>query len=98
MYISVTQFSLLILLVALCAPAVYFIVKRREANLIRLNDELRQARQTLEKSNRDLARIDTAKSDFISIASHDSHQRVHRNAAGRPLSRPEYPHCDERHP
>ena len=71
MYISVTQFSLLILLVALCAPAVYFIVKRREANLIRLNDELRQARQTLEKSNRDLARIDAAKSDFISIASHE---------------------------
>jgi len=71
MDISLTQFSLLILLVALCAPAMFFIVKRREAHLMRLNDELRQARQKLEKNNRDLERIDEAKSDFISIASHE---------------------------
>jgi signal transduction histidine kinase len=40
-------------------------------NLIRLNNELRQARRALEKNNRDLERIDQAKSDFISIASHE---------------------------
>jgi signal transduction histidine kinase len=40
-------------------------------NLVRLNNELRQARRALEKNNRDLERIDQAKSDFISIASHE---------------------------
>ena len=40
-------------------------------NLMRLNNELRQARRALEKNNRDLERIDQAKSDFISIASHE---------------------------
>ncbi len=40
-------------------------------NLMRLNNELRQARRALEKNNRDLERIDRAKSDFISIASHE---------------------------
>jgi signal transduction histidine kinase len=40
-------------------------------NLMRLNNELRQARHALEKNNRDLERIDQAKSDFISIASHE---------------------------
>jgi signal transduction histidine kinase len=40
-------------------------------NLMRLNNELRQARRALEKNNRDLERIDEAKSDFISIASHE---------------------------
>ncbi len=69
--ISQTQFSLLILLVALCAPVTYFIVKRREANLIRLNKELYEARMQLEKNNRNLERLDKAKSDFISIASHE---------------------------
>ncbi len=40
-------------------------------NLMRLNNELRYARRALEKNNRDLERIDQAKSDFISIASHE---------------------------
>lgn len=40
-------------------------------NLMRLNQELRQARRTLEKNNQELQRIDQAKSDFISIASHE---------------------------
>jgi signal transduction histidine kinase len=40
-------------------------------NLMRLNNELRQARRALEKNNRDLERLDQAKSDFISIASHE---------------------------
>ncbi|MBI5839620.1 MAG: GAF domain-containing sensor histidine kinase [Chloroflexi bacterium] len=40
-------------------------------NLMRLNTELRTARRALEKNNRDLERIDQAKSDFISIASHE---------------------------
>jgi signal transduction histidine kinase len=40
-------------------------------NLMRLNNELRHARRALEKNNRDLERIDQAKSDFISIASHE---------------------------
>jgi signal transduction histidine kinase len=40
-------------------------------NLMRLNNELRNARRQLEKNNRDLERIDQAKSDFISIASHE---------------------------
>ncbi len=40
-------------------------------NLMRLNNELRNARRALEKNNRDLERIDRAKSDFISIASHE---------------------------
>jgi signal transduction histidine kinase len=40
-------------------------------NLMRLNNELRTARHALEKNNRDLERIDRAKSDFISIASHE---------------------------
>ncbi len=38
---------------------------------MRLNNELAEARQKLEKNNRDLERIDEAKSDFISIASHE---------------------------
>jgi len=71
MDIPFTQFSLLILLVALCAPATFFIVKRREANLIRLNSELNEARRQLEKTNQDLERLDETKSDFISIASHE---------------------------
>jgi signal transduction histidine kinase len=40
-------------------------------NLMRLNQELRQARRALEKNNLDLQRLDQAKSDFISIASHE---------------------------
>ncbi|MBI2331103.1 MAG: GAF domain-containing protein, partial [Chloroflexi bacterium] len=40
-------------------------------NLMRLNQELRQARRNLEKNNQELQRIDQAKSDFISIASHE---------------------------
>jgi len=40
-------------------------------NLMRLNTELRSARRALEKSNRDLERLDQTKSDFISIASHE---------------------------
>ncbi|HNK63162.1 MAG TPA: GAF domain-containing sensor histidine kinase, partial [Anaerolineales bacterium] len=40
-------------------------------NLMRLNQELRVARRTLEKNNQELERIDQAKSDFISIASHE---------------------------
>jgi signal transduction histidine kinase len=40
-------------------------------NLMRLNNELRLARRALEKNNRDLERLDQAKSDFISIASHE---------------------------
>jgi len=40
-------------------------------NLMLLNNELRNARRALEKNNRDLERIDQAKSDFISIASHE---------------------------
>lgn len=40
-------------------------------NLMRLNQELRSARRTLEKNNQELQRIDQAKSDFISIASHE---------------------------
>lgn len=40
-------------------------------NLMRLNQELRSARRTLEKNNQELERIDQAKSDFISIASHE---------------------------
>lgn len=40
-------------------------------NLMRLNQELRLARRTLEKNNQELQRIDQAKSDFISIASHE---------------------------
>jgi signal transduction histidine kinase len=40
-------------------------------NLMRLNQELRQARRNLEKNNLELQRIDQAKSDFISIASHE---------------------------
>ncbi len=40
-------------------------------NLMRLNNELRQARRALEKNNQSLERLDQAKSDFISIASHE---------------------------
>lgn len=40
-------------------------------NLVRLNNDLRQTRHALEKTNHDLMRIDQAKSDFISIASHE---------------------------
>ena len=40
-------------------------------NLVRLNQELRQAYHSLDKANRDLERIDRTKSDFISIASHE---------------------------
>jgi signal transduction histidine kinase len=40
-------------------------------NLMRLNQDMRQARRALEKSNQELERIDQAKSDFISIASHE---------------------------
>lgn len=40
-------------------------------NLMRLNSELRQARRALEKSHRDLERLDQTKSDFISISSHE---------------------------
>jgi signal transduction histidine kinase len=40
-------------------------------NLMRLNQEMRQARRALEKNNQELQRIDLAKSDFISIASHE---------------------------
>jgi signal transduction histidine kinase len=40
-------------------------------NLMRLNTDLRMARRALEKSNRDLERLDQTKSDFISIASHE---------------------------
>ncbi len=40
-------------------------------NLMRLNQEMRQARRSLEKNNLELQRIDQAKSDFISIASHE---------------------------
>ena len=40
-------------------------------NLMRLNNELRQARRALEKNNQSLERLDEAKSDFISIASHE---------------------------
>jgi signal transduction histidine kinase len=40
-------------------------------NLVRLNQELRQAYHALDKANRDLERIDRTKSDFISIASHE---------------------------
>jgi signal transduction histidine kinase len=40
-------------------------------NLVRLNQELRQAYNSLDKANRDLERIDRTKSDFISIASHE---------------------------
>ncbi|MBM4426958.1 MAG: GAF domain-containing protein [Chloroflexi bacterium] len=40
-------------------------------NLMRLNQEMRQARRALEKNNQELERIDRAKSDFISIASHE---------------------------
>jgi signal transduction histidine kinase len=71
MDIPLTQFSLLILVVALCAPATFFIIKRREANLIRLNNELIEARRQLERTNQDLERLDETKSDFISIASHE---------------------------
>lgn len=40
-------------------------------NLMALNQELRQARRSLERNNQELQRIDQAKSDFISIASHE---------------------------
>jgi len=40
-------------------------------NLMRLNQELRQAYHSLDKANRDLERLDRTKSDFISIASHE---------------------------
>jgi signal transduction histidine kinase len=40
-------------------------------NLVRLNQELRQAYHSLDRANRDLERIDRTKSDFISIASHE---------------------------
>ena len=40
-------------------------------NLVRLNQELRQAYHSLDKANRDLERLDRTKSDFISIASHE---------------------------
>jgi signal transduction histidine kinase len=40
-------------------------------NLVRLNQELRQAYHSLDRVNRDLERIDRTKSDFISIASHE---------------------------
>jgi len=40
-------------------------------NLVRLNQELRQAYHALDKVNRDLERLDRTKSDFISIASHE---------------------------
>jgi signal transduction histidine kinase len=40
-------------------------------NLVRLNQELRQAYHSLDSANRDLERIDRTKSDFISIASHE---------------------------
>ena len=40
-------------------------------NLVRLNQELRQAYHSLDRANRDLERLDRTKSDFISIASHE---------------------------
>ncbi|MEZ0396753.1 MAG: GAF domain-containing sensor histidine kinase [Anaerolineales bacterium] len=40
-------------------------------NLIRLNQEIRQAYQALDRANRNLERLDQTKSDFISIASHE---------------------------
>jgi signal transduction histidine kinase len=40
-------------------------------NLMRLNQEVRQAYRDLDKANRDLERLDQTKSDFISIASHE---------------------------
>ncbi len=40
-------------------------------NLMNLNQELRQAYQSLDKANRDLERLDRTKSDFISIASNE---------------------------
>ncbi len=40
-------------------------------NLMGLNQELRQAYNSLDKANRDLERLDRTKSDFISIASHE---------------------------
>ncbi|MFZ5818864.1 MAG: GAF domain-containing sensor histidine kinase [Chloroflexota bacterium] len=40
-------------------------------NLVRLNQELREAYHSLDKVNRDLERLDRTKSDFISIASHE---------------------------
>lgn len=40
-------------------------------NLVRLNNELRQARRDLEATNRNLQKLDETKSDFISIASHE---------------------------
>lgn len=40
-------------------------------DLIRVNQEFRQARRDLERINRDLERLDHTKSDFISIISHE---------------------------
>ena len=40
-------------------------------SLVKLNNELRSARRSIEKTNQYLQRIDQAKSDFISIASHE---------------------------
>lgn len=40
-------------------------------NLLKLNNQLSQAYRDLDKANRDLARLDQTKSDFISIASHE---------------------------
>ena len=40
-------------------------------NLMKLNTEIRRAYRDLDKANRDMARIDQTKTDFISIASHE---------------------------
>lgn len=40
-------------------------------NLLKLNNQLSKAYRDLDKANRDLARLDQTKSDFISIASHE---------------------------
>ncbi|MBV6396168.1 MAG: Adaptive-response sensory-kinase SasA [Anaerolineales bacterium] len=40
-------------------------------NLMKLNSENRRAYRDLDKANRDLARLDQTKTDFISIASHE---------------------------
>jgi signal transduction histidine kinase len=40
-------------------------------NLVRLNQELRQAGRALDQAHRNLERLDRTKSDFISIASHE---------------------------
>ncbi len=66
-----TQDDLLTLSALANQTAVALENARLVENLIRLNTELRQARRALEKSNRDLERLDQTKSDFISIASHE---------------------------